>query len=59
MLETPSISRIKSPKRNNKGCTNKQKQCNSHGPTKSLNRASCVESMDIENDNIIANLADI
>ena len=53
----PSESRIKWPKRINKqNHTNKQKWCNAEGPTKSLNRSSSIESMDIETDNIIANL---
>ena len=36
--------------------TNKQKQHNAQGSTKSLNISKSVESMDIETDNIIQNL---
>ena len=45
----PSTSRTKSPKRI-------YKQCNAQGSTKSLNIPYNIESMDIETDNVIANL---
>ena len=37
--------------------TNKQKQCNFQESTKTLNKSCSVGSMDIETDNIIANLS--
>ena len=45
----PSLSKTKSPIRMNK-------QCNSQGLTKSLQRFYCIESMNSDTDHIVANL---